>query len=46
MIGLSQITGLFGAAGKIVDAVHTSDEEKLQLKNTHCHLLRRHGRSK
>jgi len=33
MIGLSQITGLFGAAGKIVDAVHTSAEEKLQLKN-------------
>jgi hypothetical protein len=33
MIGLKGIGDLFGAAGKVVDAVHTSDEEKLILKN-------------
>ena len=38
MIGLDAITGLFSGAGKIIDAVHTSDEERLRLKNKFAEL--------
>lgn len=33
-MNLAMLTGLFGAAGKIVDDLHTSAEEKLVLKNS------------
>ena len=38
MIGLGGITGLFKAAGGIVDELHTSEEEKLSLKNAFAEL--------
>ena len=38
MIGLSAIAGLFQTAGGIVDSLHTSEEEKLKLKNTFFEL--------
>ena len=38
MIGLGGITGLFKAAGGIVDDLHTSDEERLKLKNSFAEL--------
>ena len=38
MIGLGGITSLFKAAGGIVDELHTSEEEKLSLKNAFAEL--------
>ena len=38
MIGLGGITGLFKTAGDIVDNLHTSDEERLSLKNAFVEL--------
>ena len=38
MIGLGGITGLFKAAGGIVDELHTSEKEKLSLKNAFAEL--------
>ena len=38
MIGVAGISGLFKAAGGIVDNLHTSDEERLTLKNSFAEL--------
>ena len=38
MIGLGGITSLFKTAGGIVDGLHTSDEERLTLKNAFAEL--------
>jgi hypothetical protein len=38
MIGLGGITSLFKVAGGIVDELHTSEEEKLSLKNAFAEL--------
>ena len=38
MIGLGGITSLFKTAGGIVDNLHTSDEERLTLKNAFAEL--------
>ncbi len=38
MIGVAGISGLFKAAGGIVDNLHTSDEERLKLKNSFAEL--------
>ena len=38
MIGLGGITSLFKSAGGIVDSLHTSDEERLTLKNAFAEI--------
>ena len=38
MIGVAGISGLFKAAGGIVDNLHTSAEERLKLKNSFAEL--------